>query len=248
MRLRILSDLHLESAPFEPPKAEADVIVLAGDIQPGLRSIRWIQEKFPDLAGVVVLGNHEFHGHALPKLNEEMKAFCAGSNVHLLDDSGGVIDGVRFLGATLWTDFNLFGSPTDAGREAAAMMNDYKRIRVSPRSSKLKGRDTATLHARSRKWLDDRCREQFAGPTVVVTHHAPGARSLRPGFESDVLSAAYASNLEDFVTICGATLWVHGHTHWSVDYWIGGSRILANQRGYLDAANNGFIPNLIVTI
>ncbi len=248
IRLRILSDLHLEFAPFEPPKAEADVVVLAGDIHPGVRSVRWIQEKFPDLPVVLVLGNHEFYGHALPKLNDDLKARCAGSNVHLLDNSGAVIDGVRFLGATLWTDFNLFGSPSHAGRAAAERMTDYKRIRVSPQFSKLKGRDTATLHARSRKWLEVQCQEPFDGPTVVVTHHAPSARSLQPAFQSDLLSAAYASHLDEFVTTCGAALWVHGHTHWSVDYRIGNTRVLANQRGYPDAAPNGFDPALIVTV
>lgn len=248
MRLRILSDLHLEFAKFEPPPAEADVIVLAGDIYPGVRSIRWIREKFPRQPVVLVLGNHEFYGHALPRLNEKLKAICAEGNILLLDDSGVSIDGVRFLGSTLWTDFNLFGSPTDAGREAAAMMNDYKRIRVSPRYSKLKGRDTAKMHARSRQWLEESCREPFGGPTVIVTHHAPSARSLTPGFESHILSAAYASPLDGFVARCGAALWVHGHTHWSVDYQIGSTRVLANQRGSPDAAPNGFDPSLVVTV
>jgi len=126
-------------------------------------------------------------------------------------------------------------------------MTDYKRIRVSPQFSKLKGGTPppcTPIAGNGWKPMSGavRC------PTVVVTHHAPSARSLQPDFQSDLLSAAYASHLDEFVSTCGAALWVHGHTHWSVDYRIGNTRVLANQRGYPDAAPNGFDPALVVTV
>ena len=40
MKLHIVSDLHFEHDPqWRLPRAEADVLVLAGDIAPGLRGL-----------------------------------------------------------------------------------------------------------------------------------------------------------------------------------------------------------------
>ena len=93
MRTRILSDLHIEFAPFVPLKAEADVVVLAGDIHPGRGSLGWIKKTFPEIPVVFVLGNHEFYGQAIPKLVEDLKAEAAGTNIHVLSDDSVLIGG-----------------------------------------------------------------------------------------------------------------------------------------------------------
>jgi hypothetical protein len=125
-------------------------------------------------------------------------------------------------------------------------MNDYRRIRVSPQYRRLRPADTAIFHHRSLLWL-----RQFIGqcttPTVVLTHHAPSARSLATRDAEDPVSAADASHLDDVVIALGATLWVHGHTHHNVDYTIGRTRVVSNPRGY-PHQKIGFIPDLVVDV
>ncbi len=248
MRLRILSDLHVEFAPCDLPQVEADAVILAGDIHPGLKSLDWIVKAFPNEPVFFVPGNHEYYGHALPKLTNDLRAKAAGSKVQVMDNDEVILHGVRFLGATLWTDFKLHGNPAHSGAHAAEKMTDYRRIRVSPRYSRLKGLDTARLHAGSIQWLQEKFSQNSLTPTVVITHHAPSERSLRPDFLNDELSPAYASHLDDFVASSGATLWIHGHTHIATDYRLGQTRVLSNQRGYPDDPAPGFQPDLVVEI
>lgn len=247
MRIHILSDLHLEFGPVALPHVPADVTVLAGDVCPGMRALAWVREQFPDRPVIYVLGNHEFYGGAVPKLIQDFHRTALGSNVHVLENESIHIGGVRFLGCTLWTDFCLFGDPTVAGRSAAACMNDYRRIRVSPRFRRLKGMDTVMFHACSVRWLKGQFTLRATDPTVVVTHHAPSARSLNPADAEDLLSAAYASNLDELVTASNATLWIHGHTHYAADYYIGKTRILSNQHGYFDTPSI-LNPSLVVEV
>jgi predicted phosphohydrolase len=107
MKLRILSDLHIEFADFTPPPTDADVTVLAGDIGVGMAALDWTHLNFPEMPVVYVLGNHEYYRHDLALLGQMKKA--ALSNVHILENDCVVLEGVRFLGATLWTDFALHG-------------------------------------------------------------------------------------------------------------------------------------------
>ena len=129
MKLHILSDLHLGFAPFERPRTEADVVVLAGDIARPREAVTWAMEF--DRPVLYVAGNHEFYGGSIEGTLAELKRLCEGTNVHLLDDSELALGGVRFLGTTLWTDFGLFGA---GERKAAAMaestrfLRDFSRI------------------------------------------------------------------------------------------------------------------------
>jgi hypothetical protein len=117
MKIRILSDLHLEFQQWSPPKADADIIVLAGDIDVGIRSVEWARRSFPSSPVVYVLRNHEFYGHHMQDLMEELFVQGKRFGVDVLDGRELLIGGVRFLGATLWTDFTLQG--TDRGRLTA---------------------------------------------------------------------------------------------------------------------------------
>ena len=107
MKLHILNDLHIEFEDFDPPATDADVVVLAGDIGVGMEGLRWAEDRFPDKPVIYVPGNHEFYHHDIA-LIEELKA-QAPDHIHVLNDDQVIIDGVRFLGSILWTDFALFG-------------------------------------------------------------------------------------------------------------------------------------------
>jgi hypothetical protein len=249
VRLHVLSDLHLEFAPFAPPPVDADVVVLAGDTHPGLRSVRWAAEHWPDRPVLLVPGNHEFYGHTYPALVRKLEAEAEtrGPHLHVLSDRAVVIGGVRFLGATLWTDFALLADPAAGMAAAQVQMTDFRRIRVEPRYGKARPTDTVLWHRRSVRWLRETLAGPHDGPTVVVTHHAPSGHSVNPLY-ADPAAAAYASHLDELVAESGATLWVHGHTHYCVDYPLGGTRVLSNQRGYPDEPVGGFAPDLVVAV
>ena len=203
---------------------------------------------------IYIPGNHEFYGGTLDQTNIAIRDECAKfENVHYLDCGELICNGVRFLGATLWTDFSLFGSHDKRSvmAEASIVMNDYQLIRLaSERYRKLRPEDTAKLHAEQRSWLAKKLDEPFEGPTVVVTHMAPSRQSVAPEYASDPVSAAFASCIDELVI--KAKLWVHGHTHTSFDYQIGQCRVVANPLGYMkrggNAENAAFDPNFILEL
>ena len=248
MKLHILSDLHTEFAPFEAPPTEADVVVLAGDVHPGLRGLHWAQQAFPDKPVLYVLGNHEYYREAIPKLTREFQR-QAGDNVHVLERESIFIQDICFLGCTLWTDFQLFNDPDKAALEASQSMSDYRFVRVSPRYRRLRPSDTMAFHRASVQWLKEAFQAQRGKPIVVITHHAPSKRSLGEHYALDLLNAAYASNLDELVMASGARLWIHGHIHAAFDYYLGNTRVISNPRGYypFDPAA-GFRPDLTVEI
>ena len=248
MRLHILCDLHLEFGPAKIPATDADVVVLAGDIHLGREGRRWARQRFSDQPVVYVLGNHEFYRHSLPDLTETLKRETNGSHIHLLENSAVAISGYTFLGCTLWTDFQLARDPEAAMQAAEGIMSDYSIIQFSPESRVLRARDTARLHAESVVWLQAALARCDRARTIVVTHHAPSPRSEAPYHANSPLNPAFASNLDSLIEQSGVPLWVHGHTHYNVDYVIGSTRVLTNQRGYPDQLCKGFDPSLVVEI
>jgi predicted phosphodiesterase len=248
MRIQILSDLHLEFAPFQPPDVAADVIVCAGDVNTGLNGLKWLRETFPTRDVIYVLGNHEFYGQKIPKLTEEIKAAAAGSNIHVLENDRVEIGGVIFLGATLWMDFRLNGNVVLAEAAAQIGMTDFRRIRVTPSFRRFRPTDARRFHAQSLEWLGQQLELVRGQKVVVITHHAPSPRSIPPRFRNDPLNPAFASNLESFVEASGAKFWIHGHIHQNSDYVIGSTRVIANPRGYPNEFQIGFDPSLVIEI
>jgi predicted phosphodiesterase len=272
MKALILSDLHLEFAPFEPaPDLEFDVVILAGDIHsPAKRAVQWAVETFRGKPVVYLLGNHEYYDGRLDTTLAEARRAADGSNVHVLDGDEFVIDGVRFLGATLWTDFELAiatpeGPVSDVSRAmrvATNLLNDYALIRTADESAepgtwrdrqgrKLQAADTLRIHKAQRAWLREKLSEPFAGPTVVVTHHAPHRGSLSTRYADDWASGAFVTELPE-VFFDVPVLWVHGHTHQHFDYRVRSCRIVCNPRGYVNWSgrieNQGFDPALTIAV
>lgn len=169
---------------------------------------------------------------------EEGRAAAAETGVYFLNADSAIIRGVKFVGATLWSDFDLFGRRELSMENAAAGMNDHKLIKRrairpgQPGRFKFAPKESAWHHARQRAYIDAELAKPFPGPTVVVTHHAPSSRSLPNHLARNALSPAYASNFERMIERHKPSLWVHGHIHRSVDYWIGDTRVRANPKGY----------------
>ncbi len=236
MKIHILNDLHIEFKDFEPPITDADVVVLAGDIGVGMEGLHWAQARFPDKPVIYVPGNHEFYQHDITLINE-LKAEAA-DNIHVLDDDQVIIDGVRFLGSILWTDFALFGEADKffAMQTARQQMTDFSIIQNH--GQRFTPEDAIKLHEASRDWLTIMLAEPFDGKTVVVTHHAPSSQSVHPRYARNLLTPAFASNLENLMDGDRVTLWIHGHMHESFDYEVYGTRVVCNPRGYAPEAPN----------
>jgi len=247
MKIHILNDLHIEFEDCEPPATDADVVILAGDIGVGMGGLRWAKDRFPDRPVIYVPGNHEFYHHDIA-LIEELKTQVP-DNIHVLNDDQVIIGDVRFLGSILWTDFALFGEADKffAMQQARQQMTDFCIIQNN--GQRFTPEDAIQLHAASRDWLAAMLVERFDGKTVVVTHHAPSSQSVHPRYASDLLTPAFASNLENLMDGYRAALWVHGHMHESYDYEIYGSRVVCNPRGYApDAMNPDFMPDLVIEV
>jgi hypothetical protein len=143
------------------------------------------------------------------------------------------------------------GSPTSGAWGSAGGrggMNDYQLIRLENPYRKLRPSDTLALHRRDVAWLEERLRAEPEMPTVIVTHHAPSARSIEPGLEDYPLSPCYASHLERLMGLGRVRLWMHGHTPWPVDYLVGETRVVSNPRGYADEEAEGFVPDLVLEV
>lgn len=248
VRAYIVSDVHLEFEAFEIRRHDAELIILAGDIGLGLRGLEWAANTFKGKPIIYVPGNHEYYGQAIPRLTAQLKECGQAMGVHVLDCDTVDIDGCTVLGTTLWTDFSLFGNPSSGEYCAQQNMNDYRRIRVSPTFRRLRARDTSSMHFKMRRWLEHEIEKGSTRDSVIVTHHAPSKRSLDPKLGTDEVSVAFASELDDLVKKTDARLWIHGHTHHSVDYMIGNTRVLSNQRGYPGEADASFRTDFCIDI
>jgi len=236
-----------------PP--EADVIVLAGDIANGTDGVAWAQQCYStDIPVVYICGNHEFYSNEI-SVTKDISKCADGTNIHFLDNQSTVIDGVRFIGTTLWTSFNDW---SDEGVIAFLhnQMNDYvyikarslydnksfmeRAVRVAPNIMKY-GRPeedrlipvfTYLLHLDAVKYLKSELSKPHNGKTIVVTHHAPSYNSVNPA--KIAYEDAYASSLEHLITTHADSidLWFHGHLHVPVNYKISGVPIISNPRDY----------------
>jgi len=253
VKLHVLSDLHLGFAGMAHPRPGADVVVLAGDIARPREAVAWALGFAQPV--LYVAGNHEFYGGSLDGTLAELRELAAGTHVHVLSDDVLVLDGVRFLGTTLWTDFGLFGAGArreEAVAEASLRLRDFSRIRREARGEDLfTPEDSVRLFARHAAWLRARLAEPHAGPTVVVTHHSPSPRSIHPRFEGSLINACFVSEAEDLLGADKACLWIHGHTHDSFDYEVAGTRVVCNPRGYVRDGvieNVAFDPGLVLEV
>lgn len=250
MKLHVISDLHLEHATFTVPDVDADVTILAGDIAPGTAGVEWMRRHFDGRPVLHVAGNHEFYGEDLPGLTSRMKQAAAGSGVHVLENDELLVGGVRFLGCSLWTDFDSAGPENRANtmRICERLVNDYKQIRSSEQGGPLRAQETRDHHVASRAWLTQRLAAHHDGPTVVITHHAPLVRQRPENPLMAAVSGAFASDLSAVMGGDAVDLWIFGHIHRVLDTEVNGTRVLSNQRGYPHEPVQGFDPALVVEI
>lgn len=256
MKAWIFSDLHTEFndkiGPLKVP--EAEVCICAGDICDGgpANAVRYLGEHVSRSMPVIfVPGNHEYYRSSTVEGLKE--AFETASefypSVHVLTRRAITLGGYRFVGATLWSDFNLYGNMNWAMHSAQTELNDYRKIKLS----KEPFRRFTSGHASRFNHLDKhfiRCTldEPYDGPTVVVTHHAPSVLSLAAEFAGAPLTPSFVSNLEPDIAKYQPVAWVHGHLHNRSDYNIVDTRVICNPRGYPDEPVLDFDPSLVIDL
>lgn len=264
MRILVVSDLHLEfpHSRYEPPIAGYDVVVLAGDIHGSVAAaVSWADKLFP--AGIPIIyvpGNHEYYGRVIGEYGLSMH--LASSRVHILDHGSVVIKDHVFIGATLWTDFRLDCPTTKASRCAPMLpcgcrmnetiasqnVNDFRLI--ADRSATRGRFDTeaaAKRFALDKKFIEDKLNSHNEQRCIVVTHHLPSAKSISAKHTNSPVNCAFASDIDDLVA--RANMWIHGHTHDSQEYRIGGCRVVCNPAGYprnLRRENPRFNAGLVI--
>jgi predicted phosphodiesterase len=277
MRLWILSDLHVElTRGWDLLAAEArpsfDVLVVAGDLIPRMeRGVAWLRERVPDRPVVYVPGNHEGYGCDVDRTVEKARQAAEGSQVLVLQNDAIQLGNVTFAGATLWTDFNLFGDQRRSMAVAGERMNDFRKIRTAKYVERFRPPHALARHVASRAFLQTEMRKPRGGPLVVVTHHAPHPGRSFPRYQrerltdEEVLTAAYRSDLTSLMwptpiegtrnSLRPADLWIYGHTHEFEDVTIGYTRVVSNAKGYGPWMprhrawdNSHFDPNFVIEI
>ena len=289
LHIQLLSDLHLEAHPhFVPtPAPGADLLVLAGDIgsyQPGslLKDDDFGLARFSPLNGwptpvIYVPGNHEYDTLDFDATHTRLQETCKRLGIHWLEREvitwrdllsarpgrapsvATSIAAVRFIGTTLWTDFDALG-PTGAKLANALTLQLKTRDKAFRAANYYLKKALATRHGEPllaaqvreqalvcQTWLRAALAEPFDGTTVVVTHFAPSLRSADPRYGLTPGTAGFCNALDDLLPL--ASVWLHGHLHAPSDYHAQGCRVVANPLGYARKKEQiGFQPELLITV
>jgi Icc-related predicted phosphoesterase len=254
MKVQIFSDLHIDVFPIKPITIVPGVrlVIVPGDVCEGvLRAFEHLRRIVPmDIPIVMVPGNHEFYRKFIPNELALALAHAGAFNLHILNGMALELAGIRLVGATLWTDYRAFGeaNQTKVMNACAKGMNDHHLIGWQKKPwLRFRPQEAALLHHRSKAAITETLAEPFAGPTVVVSHHAVHWDSIQPRFRSDPVTGAFVSDLSELIETYQPTLWVHGHVHNSSDYLVGKTRVLCNPHGY-GTENPNFDGALVVEV
>ncbi len=254
MNIQLLSDLHLEVHPhFLPqPAVGADLLVLAGDIgsyQDGslLPDSDFGLARFSPLHGwptpvLFLPGNHEYDGLDFDATHARLRETCERLGMVWLEREVVQIAGVRFVGTTLWTDFDALAPPGGgasaklapllrAREKAFRAANFYLRKTGGTRNGMpMLAPEVREQGLLCQQWLRETLAQPFDGLTVAVTHFAPSLRSADPRYGMTPGTAGFCNALDDLLG--QAKLWLHGHLHAPSDYVHNGCRVVANPLGY----------------
>lgn len=270
--LRVFSDIHLDfdisTVPgffkFEklwmPEPMETDketALVLAGDLwhakKPfsffGKSWIREISTRFQYV--IIVLGNHDFWDGNIEKEYKNYRKSIASQellNVFLLQNTSLYFDGLKIVGATLWTDF-LQANPVCMKNAAYSGMKDYQYIHQGIGLKYVTPEKILQEHYLSKSYIFENSSKDYNDQKImVITHHSPSYKSMPQKYnkpELKIENALYYSNLDNLIESSEIDLWVHGHSHFAMDYKINKTNVLANPRGYSEQ-ETGYNPWLLI--
>lgn len=265
MKIALISDIHAEFYNNEPnwlpPLPEnPDVLVLAGDIHIGKSIIHFVErvsKALPRTHLVVIAGNHEFYRqYRLGTLNTYRKAFVGHARIHFLENDYVDIEGIRFIGATLWTGFPLHSTQYTSKQVMAYAkdnVSDFsliaedsgdKVVVFSPEMSK-------TLFEESKTKITQLLAESDMKKCVVVTHFPPAKTLQHPKFTPDMETSYFTADCADIIEAYQPAYWFYGHNHWSSMACMGNTTLVSNQFGYPNERwkmGGDFNPDLMIEI
>jgi len=262
VKIRIASDLHVEfwnnpnskklkrmllNMIPELPDDKETILILAGDVGLAHKSETWatplfyLSERFKNI--IYCEGNHFFYGNDFFEDYPNSIKNPLPENVHLLENKSVLIDDVLFIGATLWSDMKI-ENREEAARISCSVeriINDYFMIKRKGYHfpNRLSTPHTHAKYVKSREFIFNELEKNLDKKSVVVTHHGPSFKSVPKRFEGDIINHAYVSDLDRFIKeLKKPDFWIHGHTHDSVDYELGNTRVIVNPFGYLSMGEN----------
>ena len=274
MKIQLLSDLHLETQPhFAPtPAPDADILVLAGDIGSYQAGSQLTDTDFglarfsplPQYAAwptpvLFIPGNHEYDGLDFDQADARLRATCDRLGLVWLERESIEMQGIRFMGTTLWSDFDALapaatdpaatlGQQLKARDKAFRAANYYLKKNSAIRNGQPMLADALREQALvCQQWLRNALAVPFAGPTVVVTHFAPSLHSADPRYGRTPGTAGFCNALDELLP--QAQLWLHGHLHAPSNYLHRGCRVVANPLGYARKSEQaGFLPSQCIEL
>lgn len=245
MKFKLLSDLHLEfygrttymgldQPMWKPEMTDEDaetVLLLAGDIHVGFKAKEWIKDMCTRFHHVVyILGNHEFYNNELYAVKEGWHLVDMPDNFTYLDDGVVYFDNVRVVGGTLWTQvtdpFMVWTGPKRMTDYQVTTVREYGKLR------RMNVADTNKEHFETINAVTRLLAEEWAGKTVVMTHHLPHELCVHEFYKENSLNAFFMTDLDHVIKNFDIDVWCHGHTHTCVDVEVHGTRILCNPMGY----------------
>jgi len=244
MRIQVLSDIHAEFhtdfgegfiTQYLRPKG-VDVLIIAGDIGVGdslFYALELIAKHYVNASVLYVPGNHDFYNSNFPKMLNSLHILSSSiDNLFVLDNKMKVINGVSFIGSTLW-----FRKQKDY-QKYTAMLTDFDLIR----------------NFEDRVFKENRKCLNFLNwhvneDAVVITHHMPTIKSTPIRFLTDPLNMFFVCDMEKLIKKRKPKLWVHGHTHDSFNYLLEKTHIVCNPLGYVGRqVNADFIANMMIDL
>lgn len=236
MKMGVLSDLHLEGSNMELDNPGWDCLIIPGDLSADLDLVEYFfAYKAPDIPIVYVMGNHEYEGRSLAGTKKIMKQILSSfPNVHLLDNESVIINGVKFIGSTLWSNFELDGIDNKSQNMNWARTNvvDFSAISYDDAGyrRKLTPEQMVKMNEQAQKFLEFELKHNpFDGEKVVVTHFAPHPHSVAQEHRHK-MCAYWVNNMEHLMGF--SRYWFHGHTHNSFNYEVEGTQVICNARGF----------------
>jgi hypothetical protein len=226
-------------------------MLIGGDTCEGLaRAIREMRAAYPATEIVAVAGNHEFYKSAYFEALEEGRECARELGVHFVENGTARLGRLRVVGATLWTDYDLFGTRLReaAMRTASDALHDHQRIKWNLNPwARFRPQEARALHLQSRSYIEAELAIPHDGPTIVLSHHGAALDAVRPASRGQMIAAAYTSDMLPVIDRYQPYAWIWGHTHFAVDLRRGRTRLISNPCGYAGEVT-GFDPSFTIEV
>ncbi len=246
MKLRIISDIHADINKGYEFDFGNDFVVCCGDISGNrLKTEDWVRENIKQ--GIFIEGNHLGYDRvsfdendSLTSSIEYLRTKFSSGDVVFLENNYKIIDDVVFIGCILYTDFSLYNDEEHCKHLAKISLNDFRYVKVLKDgvAKTITPDDTVEFHKASLEFIEETCQKFQDKKIVVISHHAPSEKCIEEKYKDDLLSAAFASDLEWLIKkYDNIKLWCHGHVHHDVNFTLHDTRVIAHPFGYYNENN-----------